>query len=212
MLRLNKNGRLTGLFTHRLAPMSHCIARSVWLGQRKTYLNLEAVADYTLWLWCSSFWDRSPILQQFLDGKFSEEVDVEFEINDIIFHQVHWISCHSTFLFGTSLFLFNLQFNYVWFLFDGIFPELARFFKTNEWSNYWSPLKVCKVARGIKQGACIWSSLKEFSFSCEGFGTMILIWHYSSCRNTCVNLHITWWYKRVCRPGWARITWLVPIL
>jgi hypothetical protein len=31
-------------------------------------------------------WDGSPLLQEFLDGTFAEEVDFEF---DIIFHQEH---------------------------------------------------------------------------------------------------------------------------
>jgi hypothetical protein len=67
--------------------------------EKKPSLILEAVADYTLWLWHSCFnhpgslndinvWDRSPLLQEFLDGTFAEEVDFEFEINDIVFHQV----------------------------------------------------------------------------------------------------------------------------
>jgi hypothetical protein len=67
--------------------------------EKKTSLILEAVADYTLWLWHSCFnhprslndinvWDRSPLPQEFLDGAFAEDVDFEFEVNDIVFHQV----------------------------------------------------------------------------------------------------------------------------
>jgi hypothetical protein len=67
--------------------------------KKKPSFILEAVADYTMWLWHSCFnhpgslnninvWDRSLLLQEFLDGTFVEEVDFEFEINDIIFHQV----------------------------------------------------------------------------------------------------------------------------
>ena len=58
-------------------------------------LGLEAVADYDLWLQHSYFnhpgslndiniWDKSPLLQEFLDGTFSEDVDFEFEINGTV--------------------------------------------------------------------------------------------------------------------------------
>jgi hypothetical protein len=67
--------------------------------EQKPTLILEAVADYDLWLWHSCFnhpgslndinvWDKSPLLREFLDGTFSEDVDFEFEINGTVFHQV----------------------------------------------------------------------------------------------------------------------------
>jgi len=31
-------------------------------------------------------WDKSPLLQEFLDGIFSEDADFEFEINGTVFH------------------------------------------------------------------------------------------------------------------------------
>jgi hypothetical protein len=63
--------------------------------EQKPTLILEAVADNDLWLWHSCFnhpgsfndinvWDKSPLLQEFLDGTFSEDVYFEFEINGTV--------------------------------------------------------------------------------------------------------------------------------
>jgi len=76
---------------------------------------LEAVADYNLWFWHVAFgfpgsyndinvWDNSPLHKAFVDGTFSL-IDFEFEIAGKVF-------------------------NKLWFLVDGIYPELARFVKT----------------------------------------------------------------------------------
>ncbi|MCU0336748.1 MAG: transposase, partial [Sediminibacterium sp.] len=79
---------------------------------------LEAVADYNLWFWHASFgyagtlndiniWEQSPLLTSLLDGTFSKFIDFEFELG------------------GKVL-------NTLWFLVDGIYPEIARFAKTLE--------------------------------------------------------------------------------
>ncbi len=77
---------------------------------------LEAFGDFNLFVWHAAFgwagsmndiniWDRSPLLQSFLDGSFSEQVDFTFQIGDS-------------------------NFNKLWLLVDGIYPEIARFVKT----------------------------------------------------------------------------------
>jgi hypothetical protein len=92
-----------------------------WQGQYcgskgKPTLVLEAFADYNLWIWHASFgsagtlndiniWDRSPLLQAFLDGSFTKNVDFNFTIGGRVFR-------------------------HLWLLTDGIYPELARFVKT----------------------------------------------------------------------------------
>jgi len=88
-----------------------------------TTLILEAVADYDLWLWHSCFyhpgllkdinvWDKSPLLQEFLDGTFSEDVDFEFEINGTVVHHVHGEKmCLLFFVF----FCFELTFHFLLF-------------------------------------------------------------------------------------------------
>jgi hypothetical protein len=102
-----------------------CLCPNALQGQYKgkeknPSLILEEVADYTLWLWYSCFnhhgslndinvWDRSPLLQEFLDGAFAEEVDFEFEINGIVFHQVHLMLCLCIFIhLLLTLFIFIL--------------------------------------------------------------------------------------------------------
>jgi len=52
-----------------------------------------------------NIWDRSPLLQSFLDGSFAADVDFTFLIGDCIFSKL-------------------------WLLVDGIYPEIARFVKT----------------------------------------------------------------------------------
>jgi Plant transposon protein len=75
---------------------------------------LEAVADYTTKIWHTTFgfpgtlndiniWDQSNLLKSFLDGSFSM-INFPFEIN-------------------------GKQFQYLWIMVDGIYPELSRFVK-----------------------------------------------------------------------------------
>jgi Plant transposon protein len=77
---------------------------------------LEAYADYNLWIWHASFgyagtlndiniWEQSPLLNAFVDGSFTKEVDFEFSIGGVTFDKV-------------------------WLLVDGIYPEIERFAKT----------------------------------------------------------------------------------
>ena len=72
---------------------------------------LEAVADYNLFLWHSSFshpgslndlnvWDRSQLLKEFIDGSFAQKVDFEFEINGVCFHQVSFVLAVVFFFFS----------------------------------------------------------------------------------------------------------------
>jgi hypothetical protein len=82
----------------------------------KPTIVLEAVADYNLWFWHSSFgwpgslndiniWNRSCLLKSFLDGSFARDVDFEFQVGNKVFKRL-------------------------WLMVDGIYPELARFVKT----------------------------------------------------------------------------------
>jgi len=77
---------------------------------------LEAFGDFNVFVWHAAFgwagsmndiniWDCSPLLQSFLDGSFSEQVDFTFQIGDSYF-------------------------NKLWLLIDGIYPKIARFVKT----------------------------------------------------------------------------------
>jgi len=91
-----------------------------WQGQYEgkegsASIVLEAVADYTTTIWHTTFgfpgtlndiniWDRSSLLRSFLDGTFSA-VDFPFIIN-------------------------GKEFNNLWIMVDGIYPELSRFVKT----------------------------------------------------------------------------------
>jgi len=123
-------------------------------------LIIEAVAYYYLWLWHSCFdhpgslnainvWDKSPLLQEYLAGTFSEGVDFAFEINGTVFHQVHCEKmCFSFFVFFNFLSIYYCSINQVWFLVDGIYPDLARFVKT---MSELSTQKICKMARGFKE-------------------------------------------------------------
>jgi len=76
---------------------------------------LEAVADYNAWFWHSFFgspgtnndintWDQSPLLRSMLDGTM-DELDFEFTIGKETFSKL-------------------------WFMVDGIYPELSQFVKT----------------------------------------------------------------------------------
>jgi len=92
-----------------------------WQGQHKngkeemSSLALEAVSDCSTWFWHSYFgspgtnndvniWDQSPLLKAMLDSTM-ESVDFAFQIGDKIFSKV-------------------------WFMVDGMHPELSRFVKT----------------------------------------------------------------------------------
>ena len=92
-----------------------------WQGQYKgkeeaPSIVLEAVADYTTWIWHAKFgfpgtlndiniWDQSSLLREFLDGTFTDDIDFEFQIGEKTFDQLY-------------------------FLVDGIYPDLSRFVKT----------------------------------------------------------------------------------
>jgi hypothetical protein len=94
-----------------------------WQGQfqgkeKVPTIVLEAAADYNLWIWHASFgyagslndiniWEQSPLLTSLLDGTFTKYVDFEFELGGKLFDQL-------------------------WFLVDGIYPEISRFAKTLE--------------------------------------------------------------------------------
>jgi Plant transposon protein len=93
---------------------------SSWKGQYEgkegcPSIVLEAVADYSTWIWHTRFgfpgthndiniWDQSSLLRMFLDGSFGD-IDFPFRIA-------------------------NKTFNKVWLMTDGIYPELSRFVKT----------------------------------------------------------------------------------
>jgi Plant transposon protein len=92
-----------------------------WLGQFKgkekaPTIVLEAYSDQNLWIWHAAFgyagtlidiniWEQSPLLRSFIDGTFSQMVDIEFEIDGKVFDSL-------------------------WLLVDGIYPEIARFVST----------------------------------------------------------------------------------
>ena len=78
-------------------------------------IGLEAVADYNLWIWHSSFgfpgslndiniWDSSPLLASMQDGTHAA-IDFDYVVNGEIF-------------------------NMLYYLVDGIYPTLARFVAT----------------------------------------------------------------------------------
>ena len=88
---------------------------------------LEAVADYNLFLWHSMFsspgslndinvWDRSQLLQEFIDGRFAREVDFLFEIAGEAFHQVSHLFC-SIFIFIYLFLTFFFKFYFYLFYF-----------------------------------------------------------------------------------------------
>jgi hypothetical protein len=79
-------------------------------------LVLEAFCDASLFLWHACFgwagsknnikiWDRSPLLKSFLDGSWSTNIDFPFKVD-------------------------GSEFASLWFLVDGIYPEISRFVKT----------------------------------------------------------------------------------
>lgn len=92
-----------------------------WKGQyqgKEGYptIILEAVADYSLWIWHARFgfpgtlndinvWDQSSLLRTFLDGSFASTVDFPYRVA-------------------------GKTFNKLWILVDGIYPELTRFIRT----------------------------------------------------------------------------------
>jgi hypothetical protein len=92
-----------------------------WQGQEQgkegfPTIVLEAVSDYNLWFWHVSFgwagtlndiniWERSPLLEAFIDGTWRDNIDFPFTVA-------------------------NKEFNRLWLTTDGIYPELARFVKT----------------------------------------------------------------------------------
>ena len=94
-----------------------------WQGQFKgkepgPAIVLKAVANHNLWIWHHAFgfasslndiniFDQSTLLQAFLDGTFTRDIDFEYEIDGKVF---------------SELFV----------LVDGIYPEISRFVKTYE--------------------------------------------------------------------------------
>lgn len=93
---------------------------SIWYGgfkgkEKYATIVLEALADHTLWIWHANFgapgslndiniWDCSPLYQSFVNGKFIEEVDFEFELG-------------------------GERFSKLWATADGIYPDLERLAK-----------------------------------------------------------------------------------
>jgi Plant transposon protein len=93
---------------------------TAWQGQYEgkegsPSIVLEAVADYQCRIWHASFgfpgtlndiniWDQSTLLRSYLDGSFSSMVDFSFQIN-------------------------GKEFQQLWIMVDGIYPELSRFVK-----------------------------------------------------------------------------------
>jgi hypothetical protein len=87
-----------------------------WQGQYmgrkgKPTMILEAAADHNLWIWHAAFsmpgaqndinvWDQSKLLNEFLNGHFSQNLDYIYNIG-------------------------GEQFTMLWFLVDGIYPTLA---------------------------------------------------------------------------------------
>ena len=78
-------------------------------------IGLEAVSDYTLWIWHSAFgfpgaindiniWERSPLYESMLDGSHNE-IDFTFTID-------------------------GEQFDELFYMVDGIYPWLSRFLST----------------------------------------------------------------------------------
>ena len=94
-------------------PMAY---QGAYQGKEKfSILVLEAIADYNLWFWHAAFGfvgscndinilDVSPLHQQFLDGSHSK-IDFEFTIDEQVF-------------------------NKLFYLVDGIYPQLNHFMKT----------------------------------------------------------------------------------
>jgi hypothetical protein len=92
-----------------------------WQGQEQgkeghPTIVLEALGNYNLWFWHVSFgwagtlndiniWERSPLLEAFIDGTWRDDIDFTFTVGD-------------------------KEFNRLWLTTDGIYPELARFVKT----------------------------------------------------------------------------------
>jgi hypothetical protein len=119
----------------RLCPVA-------WQGQfegakKRPTLILEACADYTLWLWHSSFnhpgslndinvWDRSPLLEEFLDGTFSSDVDFEFNIDGRTFHQVRYSFLLFACFFFNNLNLLLFFLYYIFYRFGSLLTESTR--------------------------------------------------------------------------------------
>ena len=99
-------------------PWGNC--PTAWKGQfqgkeGEATLGLEAVADYNLWIWHSSFgfpgamndivvWERSELFEAMQNGNFNK-LDHQFEMDDVVFSQIY-------------------------LLVDGIYPKLSRFLKS----------------------------------------------------------------------------------
>ena len=97
----SRSSCIPGLYARRMEAMS-----SSWQGQYQgakkiPTLILEAATDFNLFLWHSSFshpgslkdinvWDRSELLKEF-NVTFDSDVDFEFEIGGVVFHQVSFL-------------------------------------------------------------------------------------------------------------------------
>jgi hypothetical protein len=160
----------------------------------KPSLVLEAYCDANLFLWHACFgwagsmndiniWDRSPLLKSFLDGSWSTNIDFLFNVD-------------------------GSEFTSLWFLVDGIYPELARFVKTLD-----QPLTVADTIYTVWQE----SSRKDIE---RAFGVLQRKFHYI-CRpvegwfvdeikksvEACIMLHNMMVVERVERDEQEGVGW-----
>ena len=165
----------------------------------KPSLVLEACCDANLYFWHACFgwagsmndiniWDRSPLLKRFLDGSWSTDIDFVFSVD------------------GT-------EFTSLWFLVDGIYPELARFVKTLE-----QPMTATDKIYSVWQE----SSRKDIE---RAFGVLQRKFHYI-CRpvegwyvdeiqkvvETCIILHNMMVVERVERDEEEGLGWYQEVL
>jgi len=149
------NGGVTRLHACRLVPMPCCIRRPSWRQRANPILILEAVVNHNLLLWhsCSNHlgswnyinvWDKSSLLWEFLDHKFSEDVDFKSEINCTVFHQAS----------GENLKAFLSFFIYLFFYQPGLGHSCWHLFRPclicgdHKWAMNWSTQKYPKWLEG----------------------------------------------------------------
>jgi Plant transposon protein len=155
---------------------------------------LEAVADYSLWIWHTRFgfpgtlndinvWDQSSLLRMFLDGTFTGGVDFPFRIA-------------------------NRTFNKVWIMVDGIYPELSRFVKTIS-----VPVSQAHRMYSKWQESCRKSVERAFGVLQRKFQILsrpVELYHEEDIRNvvnTCLILHNMMVEQRVLRDEEETIDW-----
>jgi Plant transposon protein len=154
---------------------------TAWQGQYEgkegsSTIILEAVADYSTWIWHNRFgfpgtmndvnvWDQSSLLRAFVDGTFTKLIDFPFRIG-------------------------NKTFNRLWVLADGIYPELSRFVKTIS-----VPLSKLHRQYSAWQEACRKAVERAFGIMQRKFQILtrpIELFHEDDIRNvvnTCIILH-----------------------